>query len=126
MGFDIHVAMMLSMCPATGKPYSLKKNKETKTREKCYDLPGLTVPETMKKYLEGRGHHFHIYTEHFNEEQRYSVDVEEFLGTYPFWRDVKKNPSYDSSWSKDDHQGFKRLLKWCCKQEVSFQISWSY
>jgi hypothetical protein len=126
MGFDIQIMMMMYMCPATGKPYTLKRNKETKTIEKCYELPDLIVPETMQKYLEGRGHHFHVYTANFDEDQRCSVDVYEFLDDYPFWRDVKESPSYDSSWSKEDHRGFKRLLKWCCKQEVTFQITWSY
>ena len=128
MGFDINVMMMLYMCPETGKPYYLKWNKETRNYEKLYELPDIIVPEKMCEYLVGRGHHFHAYTEVFNEDGRYDVSVDEFMDYFPSWEEVLENPSYNDEcgWCEEDHKGFKRLLEWCCKQDVSFRVSWSY
>lgn len=126
MGFDINVEMILHMCPEKGKPYFYRWNEETKIIEKVYGLPELVVPEKFRNYLVGRGHHFHAYTADFNEEQRYTVSAGEFLDKYPRWKDVKTDPSYEEGWLKQDHRGFKSLLKWCCNQDVPFRVSWSY
>lgn len=116
------------MCPASGKPYYLRWNKELKNYEKIYELHNIIVPEKMCEYLVGRGHHFHAYTGDFNEEERYDVTVEEFLEQYPSWEEVMENHSWDDEcgWIEEDHEGFKRLLEWCCEQDVSFRVCWSY
>lgn len=129
MGFDINITMELYMCPASGKPYYLKWNKEQKNYEKIYDIPQLIVPAKMCEYLEGRGHIFHAYTEKFNSEERYNVSVDEFLEEYPTWADVVDNDLYRDEgyyWSEEDHEGFKRLLEWCLEQDVPFRVVWSY
>lgn len=125
MGFDIYVYMTLKMCPKSGRPYYYGKNFEA-----VYDLPDIIVPEKMCEYLEGRGKIFHAYTEIFNNENRFDVDVEEFLESYPDWDDVKESSYYDKDdtyWLREDHLGFKRLLEWCRDQHgVFFRVSWSY
>lgn len=128
MGFDINVMMTMYTCPESGKPYYLKWSKEAKNYEKRYDLPDIIVPEKMCKYLVGRGHHFHAYTSHFNELERYDVTVEEFLEQYPSWDELVDDPSYEDEcgWFEEDHEGFKRVLEWCTQQCVSFRVSWSY
>ena len=57
----------------------------------------------MCEYLEGRGKIFHVYTEIFNNENRFDVDVEEFLESYPDWDDVKESPYYDKDNTKGRH-----------------------
>jgi hypothetical protein len=128
MGFDINVMMELFLCPATGKPFYYGRDKETKKVEKVYELPTLIVPEMMRKYLVGRGHIFHAYTDHFNEKEIFNVSVDEFLEEYPTWDDVMKCDYYSDEgyWSEEDHEGFKRLLEWSCQQGVSFRVAWSY
>jgi hypothetical protein len=128
MGFDINIMMVLHMCPGTGKPYYYKYNKEKKVVDKIYEYPNLDVPAKMCDYLEGRGSIFHAYTEKFNYEERYNVSVDEFLEAYPDWKDVLHSDHYDNDdyWCEEDHEGFKRLLEWCCEQEVSFHVTWSY
>ena len=128
MGFDISIHMVLYMCPETGKPYYLKRNKETKTIDKVYDRPDIEVPAKMCEYLVERGHIFHAYTGDFNEREVYDVSVDEFLEKYPSWEQVMEDPSYSDEgfWIEEDHLGFKQTLEWCLKQEVSFRVSWSY
>ena len=128
MGFDISIQILFHMCPESGKLFYYKRNKQTNHIEKCYDVPDIIVPEQMCEYLVGRGHLFHAYTEYFNEQERYCVSVEEFLDHYPSWEDVTSHENYydEDGWTEENHEGFLRLLEWCAKQEVSFQLSWSY
>ncbi len=128
MGFDINITMNMLMCPGSGKPFYYKYNKETKVVDKIYEYPNLDVPGKMCEYLEGRGHIFHAYTHMFNEKEVYNVSVEEFLEEYPTWEDVLESDHYDKYgyWCEEDHEGFKRLLEWCCEQDVSFRVTWSY
>ncbi len=129
MGFDINITMDLQMCPATGKPFYFKYNKEKQFVEKIYDFPNILVPGKMCEYLEGRGHIFHAYTQKFNDNERYSTSVEEFLEEYPSWEDVVKSHYYENEdyyWHQEDHEGFKRLLEWCAEQDVPFTVRWSY
>ena len=122
MGFDMNVMMELFMCPATGSPYYYTKN-----FEKVYDLSNLiVVPEDLRNYLNGRGHIFHAYTDYFDARDVSDVSVEEFLEQFPKWKEVKKSGYYepDYDWSQEDHKTFKKLLKWCCKQDVNFKVSW--
>lgn len=128
MGFDIHIQVIFYMCSSSGKPYYFKRNRETKLIEKKYDFPDFIVPEALCKYLVGRGHLFHAYTEYFNDQERYCVPLEEFLERYPSWEEVVDHENYsdEGGWTEDDHLGFLDLLKWCSKQDVSFEVSWSY
>lgn len=122
MGFDIHIQMILYMCPASGKPYSYMNS------EKAYGLPDVIVPKKLCKYLVGRGHIFHAYTEYFNSQETYCVSAEEFLEHFPSWEEVVEHENYsdEDGWAVEDHRGFQALLEWCVTQEVSFQVSWSY
>lgn len=126
MGFDIMICMTMLMCPETGKPYYYGYDEEAKQITKFYELPSLSVPEEIRKYLVGRGHHFHAYTHEWNEKDIVETDIESFLESYPDWEDVKEHSSYDAIWTYKDHIGFKRLLKWCRTQEPSFRVSWTY
>lgn len=126
MGFDINVYMMMMMCPEAGKPYYYTYDKEAKQITKVYEVPHFSVPDELRRYLVGRGHHFHAYTDEWNEKDIFDIDVESFLESYPDWDDVLEHSSYDSGWTFEDHRGFKRLLKWCTKQEPSFRLTWSY
>lgn len=130
MGFDINVNMVLHMCPKTGKPFYYGYNKQQNNYEKIYELPTLVVPEKMCEYLVGRGHLFHAYTDHFNEEDVFDVSVEVFLNEYPPWEDVQQSDYFRDDevdyWNEEDHEGFKRLLEWCTQQTVPFRVNWSY
>lgn len=125
MGFDIHLTLMLHLCSETGKPYYFLTS-EDGSIEKIYGVPEVEVPTDFRKYLVGRGHHFHAYTEYFNEIEQYDVDVEEFLLHYPSWEEVQENVNYDESWTKEDHVGFEDLLSWCSGQSYFYRVSWSY
>lgn len=124
MGFDINVMMTMYMCNQTGKPYYYGKG-----LEKIYELPSLTIPKDLVPYITERGSIFHAYTEYFNDQERYDVNVEEFLDHYPSWDDVQNHSSYEGCedwWTKDYHSKFEELLTWCTQQCVSFRVSWSY
>lgn len=122
MGFDLSIDMCLGMCTTTGKPYSYDKD-----FKKCYDIPSVEIPEELRKYLEQRGPYLHIYTSHFNEQDRYDVNVNEFLEEFPSWEDVLAHPNYDEEyWTEEEHTTFLKLLKLCAKSTVSFRVSWSY
>ena len=125
MGFDIHVTLMLHLCPETGKPYYYACS-EDGTTQKMYGVPDVEVPKEFRTYLCGRGHHFHAYTEYFNEMEQYDVDVEEFLLHYPSWDEVQDNVNYDDEWTKEDHDGFEDLLSWCSGQPSPYRVAWSY
>ncbi len=121
MGFDLFIGLHLHMCDETGKPYYFGKNIEKK-----YDISEIMVPKQFHKYLQLRGHFLHAYTRHFNQENRFEVDVGEFLEGFPKWKEVKSDSSYDDYWTKEDHLAFKALLKWCEEQACYFNVSWSY
>lgn len=125
MGFDITVSIMLHLCPETGKPYYYGSSGDGHGT-KIYGLPPIEVPKDLRMYLIGRGHHFHAYTEYFNEMEQYDVDVEEFLLHYPSWEEVVENVNYDEEWTKEDHEGFENLLAWCSGQSYMYRVSWSY
>lgn len=119
------------ICPETGKPYYYHSDEASKTMIRKYDLPLLEVPESLRKYLVGRGYLFHAYTKHFDEnDMGFHASVDVFLDKYPSWEEVMSNEEFRDDipdyWNEDDHNGFKRLLEWCCKQECYFQVTWSY
>ncbi len=123
MGFDIDITMTLHMCPKTGKPFYYDR----KTFTKIYDISEIVVPEQLQNYLVGRGHIFHAYTEHFNENDIYDVSVYDFLEKYPSWEDVKQHRYHeDDYWTEKDHDNFRILLQWCEAQSLSFRVVWSY
>lgn len=124
MGFDINIEMVLRMCNQTGKPYYYNKKGEC-----VYEMPSITVPKELVPYFTERGHVFYAYTEFFNDKERYSVYVEDFLEHYPSWDAVQGHSSYDGCedwWTEDYHINFKKLLEWCIEQDITFRISWSY
>ena len=130
MGFDINVEVCFMMCDTTGKPYYYKYDKTTNKMNRVYELPSVEVPEHLRKYLVGRGHLFHAYTEHFNEDGIFEASVEVFLEHYPDWEQVLEHEEFRDDvpefWNEEDHNGFKALLEWCVKQYYMFKVTWSY
>lgn len=110
------------MCPETGKPYYYDED-----LKKVYDFPDFQIPEDLRKYLQGRGHFFHAYADHFEEEGLgFEVEVCEFLDCFPDWEQVKEHTQYDESWTQEDHDRFKELLECLESLPASFSVSWSY
>lgn len=130
MGFDINICLQLLMCPETGKPYYLHWDKRAKKITKEYSIPTIEIPESLRKYLEGRGHFFHAYTEYFNERDIFSTGVREFIEKFPDWKEVCESEHYSEdmadSWTEKDHDNFLDLLDFLSEQEVSYTICWSY
>lgn len=118
------------MCPETGKPYYLFWNKETRTVTKEYSIPSVDIPKHLLKYLVGRGHLFHAYTEQFNERHVFTTDVRTFLEAYPSWEDVIQSEHYTDeyadAWNEDNHNEFKELLEFLSEQQWTYSICWSY
>ncbi len=124
MGFDLFIHMSLLMDDGMGKPFYYGKN-----LEKIYDLPTIEIPPELKKYLYGRGNHFHVYTDKFNRKNIYHVSLYTFLEKYPSWKRFTESDYYEEEnpdWTHDDHKNFKRLLQFLEKQPVGFTVSWSY
>jgi hypothetical protein len=124
MGFDLYIHMTLMMDETTGKPFYFGKN-----LEKIYELPAVEIPEELRKYLYGRGHFFHVYTDKFNRKDIFEVSVSTFLERYPTWKRFEESDYYEddpSCWSRDDHKNFKKLLKFLEDQPIGFTVSWSY
>ena len=130
MGFDINIELCFLMCSMTGKPYYYQYDKTTNKVNRIYELPSVEVPEELRKYLVGRGHLFHAYTETFNERDVFETSVDQFLENYPSWEDVMEHEEFRDDipdfWNEEDHIGFKTLLEWCAKQDYMFRVSWSY
>jgi len=122
MGFDLHIKLVLHMCPDTGKPFYYNKD----DFRKMYDISEINVPEEYRKYLVIRGHFLHVYTRVFNEEDRFEVDTSEFLDEFPSWKITRADDKYDDYWTEQDHRSFKALLKWTVQQPAFFVVSWSY
>ncbi len=124
MGFDLFIHMNLMMDDGTGKPFYYGKN-----AEKIYELPVVEIPEELRKYLYGRGHFFHVYTDKFNRKDIFQVSVSAFLERYPSWRKFQDSDYYDEEhpdWTHDDHKNFKKLLKLLEETTPGFSVSWSY
>jgi hypothetical protein len=130
MGFDINLCLELFLCPITGKPFYYSYNKTTRITEKIYAIPDTQIPIHLHKYLVGRGHLFHAYTEHFNEQDIFKTDVRTFLNEYPDWETVMESQHYTDeyadAWNEDDHLAFKELLEFLVHQEATYTILWSY
>jgi hypothetical protein len=129
MGFDLNIQLSLTMCPETGKPFYYKLDKNTGEIEKIYSIPDIEVPEKYRPYLDLRGSHLHAYTHMYNEENQYDVEVDVFNEDFPSWEDVEstcEDSCADHGWYKEDHKMFHKLIKWCCKQEAPFRVTWSY
>jgi hypothetical protein len=124
MGFDIKVEMIMSMSPETGKPYYLGKT-EDGTYQMIYEIPNITVPDELRKYLYSYGRHFRTYTRKAEMGWGLSVTVDYLLDTYPSWEDVLIEND-GTWWTEEDHEGFKKLLQWCDMQDVYFMVTWSY
>ena len=97
---------------------------------RVYELPSIEVPEKYRRYLVGRGHLFHAYTECFNERDVFETSTEEFLAEYPSWEEVMDHEEFRDDiptfWNEEDHNGFKQLLEWCNQQEAMYRVTWSY
>lgn len=129
MGFDLFIHMNLMMDDETGKPFYYGSNKETGKTEKVYELPVAEIPEELRKYLYGRGHFFHVYTDKFNRKDIYHVSVSAFLERFPSWSRYEDSDYYEDNpemWTRDDHKNFKKLLKFLELQPMSYSVSWSY
>jgi hypothetical protein len=131
MGFDINVEVCFLMCAETGKPFYYHYDEATKKMSRKYEMPSFDVPENLRKYLVGRGHLFHAYTQYFEDNDLgFNVSAETFLENYPSWEEVMEHEEFRDDipdfWNEDDHIGFKQLLEWCVKQDCSFQLTWSY
>ena len=121
--------MTLMMDEATGKPFYYRTNKETGQMDKCYDIPIVEIPEELRKYLYGRGHHFHVYTEKFNRKDIFEVNVRTFLERFPSWHRFEESDYYEDdpdAWTREDHKNFKKLLKLLADLPIGFTVSWSY
>lgn len=129
MGFDINITLVLQMCEETGKPFYYKHSKKEGFVQ-VFEMPNIDVPKSLRKYLRGRGHLFHAYTDIFNDQEIFETHVERFLEEFPSWEQVMSYEAYRDDipefWNEDDHNNFKKLLEWCSVQDCSFRISWSY
>ncbi len=124
MGFDLFIHMSLMMDDGTGKPFYYGKD-----FEKVYEIPTIDIPEELRKYLYGRGSHFHVYTDKFNRKDIFQVSVSAFLERFPSWRKFEESDYYadfPEDWTREDHKNFKKLLKFLEDQKVGFSVSWSY
>lgn len=124
MGFDLYIHMSLMLDQATGKPYYYNKD-----FEKVLWIPAIEIPEELKKYLYGRGSHFHVYTEKFNRKNIYHVSLSAFLERFPSWSRYKKSDYFEDNpeeWTREDHKNFKKLLKFLEEQPAHYTVSWSY
>jgi hypothetical protein len=129
MGFDLFIHMTLLMDEATGKPFYYGTNKETGKTERIFEIPSLEIPEELRKYLYGRGHYFHVYTEKFNRKDIFEVSVGTFLERFPSWRRFEESDYFEDDpegWTHQDHKNFKKLLKFLADQPIGFTVSWSY
>ena len=132
MGFDFTISLALNMCPKTGKPFFYEA--AFGYCVKNYTLPDIQVPEDLREYLELRGHHLHAYVEHWDATNLYDVSAERMLDSFPSWEQYKKSSfaefpedsDDEDSWNEKDHNSLRTLLEWCCRQGVSFHVSWSY
>lgn len=124
MGFDLFIHMTMTVDPVTGQPYSYGRGSE-----KVYVLPTLEIPEELRKYLYGRGHHFHVYTEKFNRKDIFEVNVRTFLDRFPSWTRFTESDYYTDDpegWTHQDHKNFKKLLRLLADSSLGFTVSWSY
>lgn len=123
MGFDLSIEVHLRFCPEKGIPFYYDKDYNYE-----YDL--LTVPEPLREYVKLRGHFLHAYTEHFNDQGIYEVDVYDFVEKYPKWKDIMEIDLFkkycDGYWYEKDHDRFLLLLQWCKESRASFFVKWSY
>ncbi len=112
------------MDDATGKPYYINDK-----YEKVFELPIVSIPQELQKYLYGRGHYFHVYTDKFNRKDIYHVSVSTFLDKFPSWSRFLNSDYYDEEhqdWTREDHKNFKKLLQHLEKQHPGYSVSWSY
>jgi hypothetical protein len=124
MGFDLFIHLSLMMDAETGKPFYYNEN-----YEKVFGIPSIEVPEELRTYLKGRGHHFHVYTEKFNRKDIFEVSVTTFLERYPSWNRFMQSDYFEEdpeAWTREDHKNFKKLLKFLEAQRGHFTVSWSY
>jgi hypothetical protein len=130
MGFDIMINVCFNMCSETGKPFYYKFDKNTQILNRIYEMPSIEVPQQLRKYLVGRGHLFHAYTDTFNERDVFQACADQFLEYYPTWEQVMANEEFRDDivdfWNEEDHTNFKKLLEWCTDQDFTFQVTWSY
>jgi len=130
MGFDIMIDVRFHVCDITGKPFYYKYDKKTNSSSRIYEMPSFEVPKELRKYLVGRGHLFHAYTDSFNERDVFEACADQFLEYFPTWEQVMENENFRDDipefWNEDDHNNFKKLIEWCTVQDFTFQVSWSY
>ena len=124
MGFDLEIRLSLGICIHTGRPYYYSKN-----FEKNYDIESIVIPEEHRKSFEGRGKIFHVYTDNFNYENIYSVNVSKFVEEFPDWAVVREwleENEYTNYWTDKDHYALYDALVWCEKSGHLFIVEWSY
>ena len=145
MGFDISIKLNLMLDEETGLPIVWSQNPFGTNN---YNPIEYIVPKEYRKYLHQRGSHFQEYVGEF---EGCSVDVKEFLESYPKWEDVCIHVSepihaaipesaisnhvrglipnsvcIDSdTWSEAEHDSFRKALEWFSSKDC-FMIEWSY
>ena len=119
MGFDLLVILNTPIDPETGFAYAFVDGKKVPFMSRNYK-----VPEWARPYLEQRGPWFHSYIKPFGTGcNQCSADV--FLHYYPKWNHVKKENGPNVTWTKEDHDGFRRALEWLSSKNV-YGLMWSY
>ena len=119
MGFDLNIIISIGVDEKTGLPFIYGENFEKKE----YIPITYQIPEKYHKYISQRGHHFHNYILHFDDNTN-QCDADIFLNFYPEWSEELIEDS-DNEWTIEDHNGFKECLEWLSSKHV-FGIRWSY
>jgi len=123
MGFDLSINLNLGLDLKTGLPYVWGKDYE----KIAYVPSEFEVPEKYRRWVQERGHHFHIYIKKF-DKHGHTVYAEQFLYEYPSWLTVKKELGdkweYEY-WTEKDHDDFKEALQWFSSKN-NFVVDWSY
>ena len=122
MGFDLNIIVNINIDEVTGLPYILQLNPLVK---KPYNPEDYKIPEEYRKWIVQRGHHFHAYIKYF-DDSTIQCDVDIFLHYYPKWEDAKYNILDEDEWKEEDHNEFKKCLKWLVSKPGVFGIRWSY
>jgi hypothetical protein len=119
MGFDLMVILNTPIDPETGYAYAFVNGEKVSFMSRNYN-----VPEWARQYLVQCGPWFHSYIKPFGTGcNQCSADI--FLEYYPKWSDVKKTNGANDTWTKADHDGFKKALEWMVSAGV-YGLMWSY
>ena len=123
MGFDLNIIINTRIDEKTGLPFVWVNSNEIKT--KAYNPEEYQIPEEYRKWIYQRGHHFHAYIKNFDDSTT-QCEADIFLHYYPKWEDAKYDILNDDEWTEEDHDGFKKCLKWLVSKPGVFGLCWSY